>query len=667
MKKYLALFMAAALGLGTMACSNDTGTTTGADTTSAAVTTTADATTTAEGTNANTTTGGEAVRMAYTAGSYEVFSRGHNSDVKLNVTFTEDKISAIDVVEHGETAELFKAVEERLIPAIVSNQSLAVDTISGATKSSEAVLTSVAEAVAKAGADPEELKKVAVGPKEKGDDETIDTEVVVIGSGASGFVSAISAAKAGAKVVVLEKASTLAAVNGVKVSGPFAVNTPTLEERGTTLNVDEVFNHAMEYTHWTPNAALLKNCLERSKDAVGILSEVGYQFREANFRFETPFVDEKGGFHLILNPVDERVALWKAAYEDNGIEVRYETAGQELITDAEGKVTGVIAERADGSKLTVNAGAVIMATGGYLGNPEILKDRLGTTHVNAAAGGKSLCTGDGITMAQAVGAGLDKTFGLCMSEYGGTNAKASRPAMQDKFEQNMAFKFGIYGNLLVDKQGERFMNEGMMCDYPMSYGSEPTLRNSPYYAIVDQAYVDQMREIGLYEYMMGRGANTEDWFIGNYYKDRVLTTLDEDIEEGIREGWIVKADTIEELAEGFGLENLKETVDTYNQYAADGKDPLFDVKPMYLTEVSTGPFYAIENEVSAWSTLGGVRTDDDCRALTPENEVVDGLYIVGTDNGSLMYSPYYDIPGFAYGLSIDSGVIAGEHAASFAR
>lgn len=112
--------------------------------------------------------------------------------------------------------------------------------------------------------------------------------------------------------------------------------------------------------------------------------------------------------------------------------------------------------------------------------------------MNVAARGKSLCTGDGLAIAQKAGAILDRTFGYCGCEYGGTNPKASRPATQDKYDQNLAFKFGIYGNLLVDNQGKLLINEGLLCDYPMSYGEEPTLRHSPYDAIVDQEYVDKM-------------------------------------------------------------------------------------------------------------------------------------------------------------------------------
>ncbi|ETA75157.1 FAD-binding protein [Ligilactobacillus equi] len=599
----------------------------------------------------------------YKDGKYQVTVRGHHSDVTLEVTLTRDKIVKIDVLSENETEAFITELKDRMLPEIIANQSLQVDAISGASKLSHAVIEGLEEVVNQAGGDAQELLNQPLVAKTPAEDRQLKADVVVIGSGGAGFMAALTAAKDGAQVVVLEKASTLAAVNGVKVSGPFAVDTPVLHQKGTTLTANEVFNHVMTYTHWTPNSLLIKNYLDHSSEAVENLMEIGYRFEEADFRFKTPFTGPKGGFHLIMTPVDQRVKLWQAAYKEYGVQILYQTTATQLLTHGR-KVTGVVAQSHDGAQVTIQAQAVIVAAGGYLGNKEMLQAHLGTSRVNAAAGGKSLATGDGIQMAQAIGASLDKTFGYCGSEYGGTNQKASRPATQDKFDQNLAFKFGVYGNLLVNSHGQRFMNEGLMCDYPMSYGEEPTLRNSPYYAIVDQAYVDAMRDQGLYTYMTARGANHENWFIGNYYKQRgPLASLDQDLEEGLREGWITKADTLVELQAKTGLTHLVENVNRYNGFCQTGVDEDFATNPWYLTSVSQGPFYAIENEVSAWSTMGGIKTNANCQAFDTHGQTIPGLYVVGTDNGSLMYSPYYDIPGFCYGLCIGSGVIAGHASA----
>ena len=239
---------------------------------------------------------------------------------------------------------------------------------------------------------------------------------------------------------------------------------------------------------------------------------------------------------------------------------------------------------------------------------------------------------------------------------------------------------GVQGDIGMSEDlvvgGKRFINEGLLCDYPMSYGSEQTLHNNPWYAIVDQTYVDAMTTEGLYDYMTARGAVPGDqddpstnWFIGNYFKDRVLDKLPEDIEEGIAEGWLWKGDTIEEVAEKAGLpvENVVATVERYNGYCETGVDEEFGTSPWYLSPVKDGPFYITQNYQSAWSTFGGLRIDDQCRVLAAETYLpIDGLYCVGTEAGSLYYSPYYDIPGYCYGLCIDSGYIAATEACAYA-
>lgn len=603
--------------------------------------------------------------FSFKPGTYQATAYGNISNITVECTFSETALTNVNILEQGETPVLFNQVQEVMIPAIIDNQAGGVDGITGATNSSRAVREAIADCVEQAGGDKEIwlAKTVQVTA---GADETYDADICVVGCGGSGFMASIVAAKSGAKVVTLEKSNSIAGVNGIKVSGPFAVDTSVLHARegGTTLTVDDVFYHAMEYTHWTPNPALMKRCLEESKNAVEELVNIGYVMKEANFRFETPFKGEKGGFHLITNSLDERVALWEKALSDNAVNIIYNTTVSGIIKDGDG-IGGVTATKADGTKITVNAKAVIITSGGYLGNRDLQEKFLKTRKLNAASGGNSLCTGDGIQIAADAGAVLCKTFGYCPCEYGGTNSKASRPAKQDKYDQNYFFKFGLYGNLLVDGLGQRFINEGLLCDYPMSYGSEQILLNAPWYGIVDQDYVDTMKTIGLYEYTTAKGATSENWFIGNYFKGRILDKLDSDLEEGLAEGWLAKADTIEALAKAFNLPNLPETIEQYNAYCESGVDEQFGANPWYLSPVKKGPFYAVQCEPSAWSTFGGIRTDDNCRALDIDNQPINGLYIAGTDCGSLYYSPYYDIPGFCYGLCIDSGYISAKEACGY--
>lgn len=602
----------------------------------------------------------EETKQSYKAGQYSEKVYGYISYLNVETTFSDTEITNIKVTEHNETPELLAMAEGYVSKQILDNQSLSVDLVSGATFSSAAILNAVTKNAEKAGGDVSALRAKKL-EKQAGPDEEYTTDVVIVGMGASGFMAAHNAAAEGAKVMAVEKGASIAVSNGLRVSGPFAIDTPVLKAQNSKLTVDKAFYHMMEYTKWSVNAPLVRRSLETTSESVTQLIDMGYEFKEADFRFETPFKKEYGGFHLILTPFAERINIWEETLEKDGVEVLFDTTGEKLLMDGD-KVVGIEATRKDGTKITIHAGSVILATGGFIGNKQMLAEHFSGAIFNPAGG--ALSTGDGIKMAQEVGAVLDKQFGLCGNEYGGTNTKATRGAKQDKYDQNTAFKFGFYGGLNVDAQGDRFMNEGMLVDYPMSFGSEPIMRNSPYYTVVDQAYVDAMREQGLYEFTRSKGA-PDDWVIGNYFKGKVLTNLDVDIEEGIKQGWVYKADTIEELAKFFNTENLKETVDKYNEYVAQGVDGQFGKNPMYLSSISEGPFYIVQNQFSAWSTVGGIRVDENLRALNKSNKAILGLYVIGSDAGSLYGTPYYDVPGTFYGLAIASGTIAGKEAANF--
>ena len=272
----------------------------------------------------------------YKAGTYQATAYGNLSYVTVECTFSETALEKVDIISQNETPILFSQVQDKLIPAIVENQALGLDSITGASNSSRAVKEAIADCVAQAGGDPEEWLGRTV-EKVAGSDETYDVDICVIGCGGSGFMASISAGKLGAKVLTIEKASSVAGVNGIKVSGPFAVRTSVLEakEGGTTLEVEDVFNHVMNYTHWTPNPALIHRCLDESKNAVENLVGIGYEMKEVNFRFETPFINEKGGFHLITNALEDRVELWNKALEDAGVEVLFNTTATGLIMDGD--------------------------------------------------------------------------------------------------------------------------------------------------------------------------------------------------------------------------------------------------------------------------------------------------------------------------------------------
>ena len=159
----------------------------------------------------------------YTPGTYQATAYGNLSYVTVECTFSETALEKVEILSQNETPILFSQVQETLIPAIVENQALGLDGITGASNSSRAVKEAIADCVKQAGGDAEEWLSRSVSAT-AGADETYDVDVCVIGCGGSGFMASITAGKLGAKVLTIEKANSVAGVNGIKVSGPFAVD-----------------------------------------------------------------------------------------------------------------------------------------------------------------------------------------------------------------------------------------------------------------------------------------------------------------------------------------------------------------------------------------------------------------------------------------------------------
>ena len=139
-----------------------------------------------------------------------------------------------------------------------------------------------------------------------------------------------------------------------------------------------------------------------------------------------------------------------------------------------------------------------------------------------------------------------------------------------------------------------------------------------------------------------------------------IADFDANLEAAISEGRCYTADTLEEMAEVSGCEDIAETVKAYNKLVAAGEDTEFFKNPQLLQPIDEeGPFYMFEYNPSAFNTFGGCRTDHLTRALKSNYDVIPGLYIAGTENGSLYSSPYYDVGGTCNGLSLASGRLAG--------
>ena len=590
----------------------------------------------------------------FTAGTYTSSQAGKNGPVEVTVVFSDSAIKSVEVGAHYETPGISDAPIKRLPAQIVEEQTLAVDSVAGASYTSKAILAAVEDCVVQAGGDLAALKNTSGEEKEVATEE-MTTDIVIVGAGAAGLTAAISATDKGADVIVIEKGINAGVSNGSRAGGPIAVGTKVQKAEGEDLTLETLFTHMQAYGNSTINDSLLKKSLAMTGRTIDYLQDLGmsvYLRRDSygmGFRARHGF-KERGM---------DRMQFLVDRIEENGGKVINETAGQSLIVDASGAVTGVNAVKSNGDKLIIHAKAVLLATGGYLGSEEKIHDKFG--NINIVPLGNTLSVGDGIDMALAAGGLESRNWGIVANEFSAANKKAGSWS----FKCNENLRFGIYGGLLVNKEGNRFFSEEIMASKPLA-GAEATLRQKKYYAVMDDAYYQSVISKGIFATL----GSPEEWIAGarnlssaapdSIAHKKILDQAEAQLPEAIEQGWAFKADTIEELADHFGLDKLSATVDAYNDMCAAGKDDQFYKASYFLTPVSEGPFYAFEYEPSAWCTLGGVIVDDSLRVVDDSAEPIPGLYAAGLDAGSLYSAPYYDNEGSAFGIALGSGTLAGE-------
>ncbi len=508
----------------------------------------------------------------------------------------------------------------------------------------------------KAFADTEEVPADAMQTA----DETKECDIAIVGAGGAGMWAAVEAVRAGKSVIVIEKAENVGFSNGSIAGGPFMVGSKLQQEAGIEFTVEEAFNHIMEYAHWATNAAAIKRALELSGSTVDQFTDefgVATGLRPDNYgaghdsvrcNFQSDPTDSKTQAKGL-----DRMGPLQAFVEENGGEFLFSLAGKRLIME-DGICTGVQCEGENGV-VDVKAQAVIVATGGFLGNDAMMVERFGT-HVNPL--GNRLSVGEGIEMVQQAGGQLSTQWGIAGNEFSGSNQNSSNIWGKT----NAAFSIGIYGTLLVNNQGRRFSNEGKFANLPLALGGAISLVGGQYYAVVDQAYVDGLAS-GVDPWTLC-GSDEVNWHTGMMtLKDKPLEDVQANIDAGIEEGWVFKADSVEELAKAIGAPDLVATLEEYNAYCESGVDEQFYKSACFLQPVTTGPLYAMQYEPSAWVTIGGIRTNDKLQAIDAAGIAIPGLYVAGADNGTLMSAPYCDYEGYSLMCAYSGGRMAGMYAA----
>lgn len=575
----------------------------------------------------------------YKAGTYTGKAKGMNGDVTVSVVFTEHAIAEIEIVNHSETKGVSDPAFAKIPAAVIENQSLGVDVIAGATLTSNAILAAVADCVTQAGGDAEALKNRPAGPKAPGETVRKSADVVVVGGGGAGLSAAVAAAQSGASVILIEKTAALGG-NTIRAGGPYnAVDSdrqakvPAASDSamqsiqalldakpqndlhqqwinrlqtdlaayrasGSTSLFDCVALHVLQtYTggDYVGDLRLIEKLCGESLDAAKWLESNGLVWRD-----EISTV--AGGLwpraHTPVNAAGSDYILTNMTMAKNlGVEIVLECAAEQLVTEG-GRVVGVRAEMAGGTPVELTAVKnVVLASGGFAANPAMRKQYVPSLSESLPTTNSPANVGDGIVMAQGIGANLVgmewiQSLPLGDPKTGALNGWVGGDGVEYYYQ--------------INKQGKRFMPE----DGRRDVMTAALLKQTDSYSYV----VADSRSI--------RADGTTIW--------------GDKVDELVADGKVFRADTIEQLAGQIGIDPavFKKTHDDFNSYARAGYDPEFG-RTLFGEELTQGPFYASPRVPTVHHTMGGVQIDLEGRVLRADGSVIEGLYAAGEVTGGI--------------------------------
>ncbi len=597
-------------------------------------------------------------------GTYMGYGWGFSQVRQVPVTITVNETNILSVKVETElsveTQHLMQTVIDLMVPRIVENNSLAVDAICGATSSANAVKAAIADGVAQALAaagTPENAIEHFYEPLDLATNKTeeINVDVVVVGMGGSGTASALHTAEvqkaAGREVSVLalEKSGTYGGTSCATTSllGFNSAKTEAMFGEMYHTDLDALLKRVIDsgdYDSNERNRAYYDHTIFESGKIVDWLIDHGFYFGaprgfRGGVQNQFYYCDGKGELNLsrIHKCFDQAVS----DYVELGGKYMLETEGYDLIYDAETKtVTGVKARNiVDGTEYIINAKAVILATGGFGGNSEMMIKYNGG---DFWLYGMAQNDGKMFQAALDLGAGTLRLYDEA-SLYGGTHNISTLPQLHVfpyNFDPNGTIDIwrddvaswslndvpniivASFDSMWVSKDGTRNVKEDLMWAWPVA--------GDVYYTIVNQAWIDNLRENGF-------DANRTELFcnagFATFPLNMPIPEMDEVLAACEKEGIVTKAESITELAEKLGMDPavLENTYNTYNKACIDGNDPL-GKNAQYLKSIEGGTLYAFRAAPRPYSSVGGLNVTGSLEVLFEDGEtVINGLFATGTD------------------------------------
>ena len=569
------------------------------------------------------------------SGDFTGTAKGMGGDVTVTLTLTDSKITGCTAEGADETQGIGTLALDQLPGQIAETGSIAVDGVTGATITSDAIKEAAAAALTAAGLNPDDFKTAVENNGEKAEDSTVDADIVIVGAGGAGMTAAITAAEEGKSVVILESQSMVGG-NSVRATGGMNAGKTVYQDEnefGESAGVEKTLKTAAEkYADNETITALAKTVSEQwaeyqanptgyfdsvelmeldtmvggkgindpelvetlcsnSADAIDWLDEHGITLHNvASFggasvkRIHRP-VDADG---KTISVGSYMIPLLQENCEKAGVQILLNTTANEILTDANGAAVGVKATGASGETVTVNAKAVVLTTGGFGANLDMVteyKPELKGFMTTNAAGAQ----GQGIEMATAIGAG---TVDMDQIQIHPT-VEANTAALITE---------GLRGDgaVLINAEGKRFIDEVGTRDVVSA--AEIAQTGSYSWLVVDQAMVDASSVIQGY----------------------------------IKKGYTVTGETYEELAKAMGVDEaaFAETMNTWNGYVDAKNDPDFG-RTSFANKLDTAPYYAIKVTAGVHHTMGGLTINTNTEVLKEDGSVIPGLFAAGEVTGGV--------------------------------
>ena len=568
------------------------------------------------------------------SGDFTGTAKGFGGDVSVTLTLTDGAITGCTAEGKEETQGVGSEAIAKMPGAIAESGSIAVDGVSGATVTSTAIKEAAAAALTAAGLNPDDYK-TAVEKDAAAEDSTVDADVVVVGAGGAGMTAAITAAAEGKTVVILESQSMVGG-NSVRATGGMNAGKTVYQDEnefGESAGVEKTLKTAAEkYADNETITALAKTVSEQwaayQANPTGYFDSVelmeldtmiggkGINDPElvetlcANSADAIDWLDEHGitlhnvssfggaSVKRIHRPVNAEgktvsvgsymIPLLQENCEKAGVKMMLDTTATEILTDANGAAVGVKATGASGETVTVNAKAVVLASGGFGANLDMVvkyKPELKGFMTTNAAG----IQGQGIEMAQAIGA---------------ATVDMDQIQIHPTVEANTAALIteGLRGDgaILINEEGQRFIDEVGTRDVVSA--AEIAQTGSYSWLVVDQAMADASSVIQGY----------------------------------IKKGYTVTGATYEELGKAMGVDAaaFAETMEKWNGYVEAKNDPDFG-RTSFANPLNTAPYYAVKVTAGVHHTMGGLKINANTEVLNEKGEVIPGLFAAGEVTGGV--------------------------------